>query len=140
MDLDRAYAAFLASLLSLFGLRCLFRESRLPSALTSLEITEDVVRPPPPGTLSYGLMLLAALPRLQRAKGNGYQNQNISAESQMRNKYIPAAGIAEPRLAGGGFRFDGCPASSPELVLRRVPLERVGMGGPLPAARRPFGH
>ena len=71
MDLDRAYAAFLASLPSLFDLRCLFRESRLPSALASLEITEEVLRPPtPPGTLSYGLMLLAALPRLARGKIN----------------------------------------------------------------------
>ena len=52
MDLDRAYADFLASLLpSVFFFLCLFRESRLPSALASLDITEEVVRPPP-GTLS----------------------------------------------------------------------------------------
>ena len=52
MDLDRAYADFLASQLpSVFFFLCLFRESRPPSALASLDITEEVVRPPP-GTLS----------------------------------------------------------------------------------------
>ena len=51
MDLDRAYADFFASPLPSVFFLCLFRESRLPSALTSLDITEEVVRPPP-GTLS----------------------------------------------------------------------------------------
>ena len=74
------------------------------------------------------------------------KSDSLSTQVSRWESKLPAAGNAGPRLPGGSFGLDSSPgspnsdSSCTELVLRRVPLERVGVSGPLPAARRSFRH